>query len=61
MVNQSGAVVKPRTKAERRAFIDGWTGAINLIDQKGIREARKWLREMAIAEGIITEEEANGR
>lgn len=61
MVNQSGAVVKPRTKAERRAFITGFADAINLIDRKGLREARKWLRDMAINEGMITQEDADGR
>ena len=59
MVNQSGAVVKPRTKAERRAFIVGFADAINLIDRKGLR-ARKWLRDMAITEGMITQEDADG-
>jgi hypothetical protein len=51
--------IKPRTKGERAAYVQGYAEAVNIINKKGMAAAVDWLREMAELDDLI--ERPNGK
>lgn len=48
---------RPRTKSEREAYVTGYASAIVDIQEKGVTAAKIWMREMALLDGLLTEED----
>jgi hypothetical protein len=58
-MNETDDQIKPRTKSERVAYVEGYAEAINIINKNGIAAAVDWLRSMAELDGLI--ERPNGK
>jgi hypothetical protein len=50
--------IRPRSKSERMAYVQGFAEAISMIDKEGMPAAVDWLRQMAELDGLVPRENA---
>lgn len=53
MADKDPELIKPRTKAERAAFIHGFAEAVKMISDEGMDASVQWLRDMAEMDGLL--------